>query len=106
MKWSFRKASHKSLNRSYFIIKSSLLLFYFFLYFQVVIYLDVPAHECYEKVQVSGDEVEKRLPLEYYQKIEESYKNFYLPYARERGVTVIEMDWSDSLPIDQVFRIT
>lgn len=71
---------------------------------QVIIYLDIPAQECYEKVQETGNEVDKRLPLEFYKQIEKTYRNIYLPYAKERGVNVISLPWSEPLPINQVIE--
>ena len=46
--------------------------------------------------------MEKRLPLEYYRRIEEAYKRMYLPKARDRGVNVIELDWTDPIAMDLV----
>jgi len=69
---------------------------------QVVIYLDVPAEECYERIQAGDNEAEKKLPLEYLQRIEEVYKTVYIPKARDDGVNVIEIDWSNPLSVDEV----
>jgi len=69
---------------------------------QVVIYLDVPAEECYERIQGGDNEAEKKLPLEYLQRIEDVYKNVYIPKARDDGVNVIEIDWSNPLSVDEV----
>jgi len=69
---------------------------------QVVIYLDVPAEECYERIQAGDNEAEKKLPLEYLQRIEDVYKTVYIPKARDDGVNVIEIDWSNPLSVDEV----
>jgi len=69
---------------------------------QVVIYLDVSAEECYEKIQAGDNEAEKKLPLDYLKRIEEVYKTVYIPKARDDGVNVIEIDWSNPLSVDEV----
>ena len=62
----------------------------------------MPAEQCYEHVQANGNEFDKRLPLEFFKQIEIAYKSIYLPYAREHGVNVIELDWSNPVSFDQV----
>lgn len=69
---------------------------------QVVIYLDVSAEECYERIQAGDNEAEKQLPLDYLKRIEEVYKTVYIPKARDDGVNVIEIDWSNPLAVDEV----
>jgi len=69
---------------------------------QVVIYLDVSAEECYERIQAGDNEAEKKLPLDYLKRIEEVYKTVYIPKARDDGVNVIEIDWSNPLTVDEV----
>lgn len=71
-------------------------------YIQVVIYLDVPAELCYENAQAGTCEMDKRLPLDFFKRIEQAYKENYFPFAKARGVNIIELDWTKPLPIDEV----
>ncbi|XP_076800599.1 NADH dehydrogenase [ubiquinone] 1 alpha subcomplex subunit 10, mitochondrial-like [Clavelina lepadiformis] len=69
---------------------------------QVVIYLDVPAEQCYENIQAGNNEAEKRLSLEYLKRVEDAYKAVYFPKARERGVNIIEVDGTSNTSVDEV----
>jgi len=68
----------------------------------VVLYLDVPPEQCYENIQAGENEAEKHLTLDYLKRVEEAYKTKYFPEARERGVNIIEIDWSSPAPVDEV----
>uniref|UniRef100_H2YAT7 Deoxynucleoside kinase domain-containing protein n=1 Tax=Ciona savignyi TaxID=51511 RepID=H2YAT7_CIOSA len=69
---------------------------------QVVFYFDLPPEQCYENVQAGNNEAEKRLPLDFYRRIEDVYKTVYIPEAEGRGVNVIELDWTNPRPVDEV----
>ena len=67
-----------------------------------MIYLDVPAEQCYENAQVGNNEIDKRFSLDFFKRIEQAYKEIYFTYARERGVNVIEIDWRNPTPVEEV----
>jgi len=60
---------------------------------QVILYLNMPAEEAYEKVQQNGNEYEKQLPLEYFHRIEDAYID-NLAAAQKNGVNVIDLNVS------------
>jgi len=58
-----------------------------------ILYLNMPAEEAYERVQESGDELKKLLPLEYYRQTEIAYEQ-NLEEARKNGVNVVDLNIS------------
>lgn len=68
----------------------------------IVLYLNMPADQAYERVQENGSDSAKCLPLEYYQKIEESYLN-NLNEWQKNGVKVIELKIGQ-LPVEDLLQ--
>lgn len=68
----------------------------------MIIYLDVPAEQCYDRIQSGDNEAEKKIPLKYLQTVERIYKTKFLPQCREKGVNVVELDWSNPSDIEEV----
>ncbi|XP_002125057.2 NADH dehydrogenase [ubiquinone] 1 alpha subcomplex subunit 10, mitochondrial-like [Ciona intestinalis] len=71
---------------------------------QVVLYLDASPEQCYENVQAGNNEAEKKLPLDFYKRVEDAYRTSYIPEAEERGVNVVELDWNNPRPVMEVIE--
>lgn len=66
---------------------------------QVVIYLDVPAEDCYTELQKNGSPAEKQISLKYLQAMEEGYSK-YLIDAERYGSKVITLDWTKDRDVE------
>lgn len=51
---------------------------------------------------ILGSQLEKKLGLDFYKYLEEGYREDFMPWAKDNGVNVIEVDWSGRRDVAEV----
>lgn len=92
-------ADYNTLNMLYDVFKPNII------FPDIVIYLDTDTDKCMERIKKRGRNCEKMISYDYLDKLNDNYRNLYVPYIKEKTL-FIKYDWSNNdtkkIPISSI----
>lgn len=71
---------------------------------KIIIYLDAPPNICYTRTMNRNRECEEGITRDYLFQLDESYKKVLFPLAEEEGIPIVQIDYTNFQPLDEIVK--